>query len=395
MKKALKKCLAIGLSFCFLCSDLTTFPIIKANADSSNTVTLGKGSYSTVTKGKQIYSEEAGLVDRTTEQTWWPKRSIAGNVYVTDNITGAIPTNDWATSFLWGTMYGGVNNPFSEPAYAFPLAYKASSEGMYLTQAPVHMVTQSTGALDYCMPLQPGYIDLAVKPSAFTPSNAKVDKVTDWAYDIVMEDGNKEMKTIMSQGSPYAYFECENTDLEIVFKRGTRMSLVQGNANNTTIVVKVLDNKENDWNYYALFGPAGVTWNFTYSSTDCISKITADLPDEKGYMSIAILPDESTDYVDLYETYAYNFISDTKAEWSYDDTTSVLTTTYTIQTENKEESTVNGTILGVLPHQYKHSFNGNYLDITYKTVRGTMKLLVLLPIRPSCLIRESFHLCHR
>lgn len=375
MKKSAKSLLAMGLSVCFFFSDLTICPVTNVKAQSENTVTLGKGSYSTVTKGKQVYSEQAGLVDRTTEQAWWPKRSVPGNVYVTDNMKGAIPTNDWATSFLWGTMYGGVSNPFSEPAYAFPLAYKATSEGMYLTQPPLHMVTQSSGALDYCMPLQTGYIDLAVKPTGFTPTDAKVDKVTDWSYDIVMEKGNQQMKTIMAQGSPFAYFESKNTDLEVNFKRGTQMKLVKGDSDDTTVVIKVLDNKENDWNYYALFGPKGVKWNFAGSSVS-VSKITADLPDDRSYMSIAILPDESTKYLATYEKYAYNFITDTEATWFYDDQNGDLVTCYFVRTDNKEESKEDGALYGLLPHQWKNCPKEyEFMDTTYETVRGTMKLL--------------------
>lgn len=374
MKKITKKLLAVSLSVCFFCSDLTAFPFAQVKAQSISTVSLGKGSYSTLTKGKQVYSEEAGLVDRTTEQAWWPKRSLPGNVYVTDNMTGSIPTNDWATSFLWGTMYGGVKNPYSEPAYAFPLAYKASEEGMYLTQPPVHMVTQSSGALDYCMPLQPGYIDLAVKPTAFTPKDAKVDKVTQWSYDIMMEQGSQKMKTTMTQGSPYAYFECENTNLEVNFKRGTRMCLVDGSTTDTTIVVKVLDNKEDDWNYYALFGPKGVKWNMT-GSTVSISKITAEFPSGAAYMSLALLPDEREETIRLFEKYAYNFVTDTEANWFFDDRNGDVITCYFIRTESKPESKEEGTIFGLLPHHWKNCPTDDYLDVSYDTVRGKMKLM--------------------
>lgn len=382
MRKTLKRVIACGLSVTFFASGLTVSPIVHADTSSTasavsatgNTVQLGKGSYSTVTKGKQVYSEQAGLVDRTTEQAWWPKRSVPGNVYVTDNMKGAIPTNDWATSFLWGSMYGGVSNPFSEPAYAFPLAYQASSEGMYLTQPPVHIVTQSSGAMDYGMPLQPGYIDLAIKPAGFTPVDAKVDKVTDWSYDIVMENGDQKMKTTMTQGSPYAFFECENTDVEINFKRGTRMYLVEQDDN--VLVLKVLDNKENDYNYYAFYGPEGVKWDFSGNATDSISRVGVEFPDNKEYMSIAILPDESTDYVDVYKDYAYNFITNTEVEWLYREDVAKVYTNYYVDTERKEESQRSGTIMGLLPHQYKNSNLASYayMEPTYDTVRGKMKL---------------------
>lgn len=377
MKSRMKKMFAFGLTVCFLTGELNGYKPTVIKAQSTHTVSLGKGSYSTITKGKQIYSEQAGLVERISEQAWWPRRSVSGSVYVTENMKGAIPTNGWATSFLWGSMYGGVQNPYSEPAYAFPWAYQASKEGMYLTQPPVHMVKQLSGALDYGMPLQTGYIDFAVKPAAFTPRDCKVDKMTDWSLEVVMEEGDASMKTTMCQGSPYAFFDCKNTDLEVNFKRGTKLSLVQGEESTRTLVVKVLDNKENDWNYYALFAPEGVKWKFT-GTRESITKITVNLPKGKTYMSMAVLPEESTRLVNEYEKYAFNFIEDTQASWYVNDDNGVVTTVYRIQCVNKETGYSGETLIGLLPHQWKNQPFGrpeDFLDSEYKTVRGNMKIL--------------------
>jgi len=374
MGKFIRKLLAITLCVSFVGGECVPYQGIHAEG-LEHTKYIGKGSYSTITKGKQVYSEEAGLVDRTTEQAWWPKRTVAGNVYITENMKGAIPTNDWATSFLWGTMYGGVNNPFSQPAYAYPLAYQASSEGMYVTLPPEHTVMQQSGAMDYAMPLQTGYIDLAVKPTAFTPKDAKVDKVTDWSYDVVMESGNHSMMTTMVQGSPFAYFQCENTDLSIQFKRGTRMLLEKGNATSQMIVVKVLDNKEEDWNYYAFFGPEGVKWNIIYQDGTSIKEIQVQFPNNESYMSMAALPTESSQYAEYFKKYAYNFITDTKVSWRNDENTGEVITDYKIVTEKKKESTGNGTIIGLLPHQWKHDEESDFLNVSYRTVRGNMKLI--------------------
>jgi len=46
----------------------------------------------------------------------WAENGLPDMIYKTDNIKGAVPTNDWLSSILW--------IPFSEPLYAHPLVYQ-------------------------------------------------------------------------------------------------------------------------------------------------------------------------------------------------------------------------------------------------------------------------------
>ncbi|WLR42550.1 hypothetical protein LC087_17980 [Bacillus carboniphilus] len=63
---------------------------------------------------------------------------------------------------------------------------------------------------------------------------------------------------------------------------------------------------------------------------------------------------------------------DTKVDWSYNESTSQVETTYTFTTEAKEAST-QGTIFALYPHQWKNT-NQPLLDYTFDSVRGTMKV---------------------
>ena len=46
----------------------------------------------------------------------------------------------------------------------------------------------------------------------FSAKDAKVDKTTDWSYEIVMANnaGNSSMRSIIAKGTPYAYYTFHN-----------------------------------------------------------------------------------------------------------------------------------------------------------------------------------------
>jgi len=52
---------------------------------------------------------------------------------------------------------------------------------------------------------------------------------------------------------------------------------------------------------------------------------------KKTIFSIAVLPDNTVSTLTYYKDYAYCFVTDTKVEWSYNETESTLTTTFTAE----------------------------------------------------------------
>ena len=52
-----------------------------------------------------------------------------------------------------------------------------------------------------------------------------------------------------------------------------------------------------------------------------------------------------------------------------------VTTTYSYEVDKKPESKADGTIMGILPHQYKNMSGYTYLSNTTRTIRGTMKYI--------------------
>jgi endoglucanase Acf2 len=316
------------------------------------TVNVGLGGYSLEPMGSQPFDwAQDSRANRLPPS--------AANIYKTSNLTGAIPSNDWASSVLF--------DKYSEALYAHPMSFQATSEGLEISNPPKEVAVSLDGEADVTRVHRAGNIDLVVKPSTFSPLDARVDKATDWTYDIMMANGSNSMKATIGHGVPYAFFKFTGANPEVLLKRGTSMEVVSGTSSSQYISIRIKDNKENKYNYYGLFAPAGTTWNITST------KISANLPSGKGYFTVALLPDERVETLNFYKEYAYNFITDTKVAWNYNEQTSKVTTTFNVTTQNMAESTKTGTIFALYPHQWRNNSLIAPLSYTYASIRGLMK----------------------
>ncbi len=355
------------------------------------TVPVGAGSYSTEARGSWSYVADGQTIYKTNasllEKLPYPNSAYR---HTTENYTGPVDTSDWATSFLWDLT---GEEPYSHSVFAIPLAYKASREGMMITN-PSTVADSENGAYLMFMPEDATMTDFVIQPD-FTTSDAKVDKITDWTYDVVMQnasDASQYMKTTMVQGSPFAYFQLENSNkATIVRKRNGLPSAVayyngSSVSDSNILVIRVFDNADGaigyeDYDYYAIYAPEGTTFTVNNDGAG-IGSIEANFPAGRSYFTFAALcstygvdDDEAKSVCNLYEPYAYNFVTDTRADYTYDEKTSVVSTTYSYRVEKKAESGAEGTLMGILPHQYKNMTGGNFLSNTYRTIRGTMKLM--------------------
>lgn len=333
--------------------------------------------------GNKVYNDNADLLKKL------PYKQNTNYRYTTLNYNknnGAFDTSNWATSFMWDLTN---SNPYSMTVYAIPFAFRAGLEGgasnVIQITAPSSLSDVANNVYKMDMPANGSLTDFAVQPD-FSTSCAKVDAITDWTYDIVMEDASdssKYLKTTMVQGSIFAYFELVgDTGLTVLRPRSLPAAVAYQNDN--VLVIRCMDNMDGDYDYYAFYGAQGTTYNVA-TNGNMINSIDVSFTNaDRTYMSIAYLgsnpvaPNDSwgMNMAQAYLPYAYNFVTDTKATYSYNPANSTVTTTYTYTVAKKPESTADGTIMGVLPHQYKNMSAGtNFLDYKYATIRGTMKTI--------------------
>ncbi|MEW9700747.1 glycosyl hydrolase [Paenibacillus sp. SI8] len=296
----------------------------------SGEVPLGLGSYSTVLP--------PGAVD------------VQPTIYKTSAVTQKMPTNDWWSSLAW-TQY-------SERMYPHPLAVKNKAEGF---QVYYPTITANNGCICGWMPAPAdanGNDDFTIGHSAqATFPDAKVDSFNDWFVTSSFVSGSNSMKATYGHGSPYVYFTYSGGNPKLTFP--TAPTIWSGNAN--TPVLGVTYNGKN----YALFGPTGSTWSGIGTAV-----LTNNL-NNKNYFSIALLPDNTSATLSKFQQYAYNHVTNTTVDYSYNPSNSTVTTNYSYTTTAKE-GTGSGTIFALYPHQWKNS-SSTLLSYRYNSVRGTMK----------------------
>jgi len=342
-------------------------------------VYVGSGGYTLVPYGTQQYGES--VHERSYELQWLP---VGANRRTTPNFTGFVPTNDWGTTLIWGTMWGGYNNKYSEPLYAIPTIFKAHEGGVKICYPPRMVINNGNEILKH---YEDPYADLSVGGVGFSAVDARADKVTDWSYDFVLSNAAKtqSIKATILHGNPFGYFYFNNVTPYISLPRGLPAWII-GDTNSNVLIVKAMDNADNDYNYYGIFAPQGTTWTVS-GSQGSITGLRANMPAGRNYISIAPLPynvpvGQSENMTVLngilntFKKYAYNFVTNTSISYSYNQNTRTLTTTFNITTDNKPESTASGTIIALFPHQYRNENIQNSLGYSYhNTIRGELKLI--------------------
>lgn len=263
----------------------------------------------------------------------------------------AAQTNTWYSALLF--------NPQPEVLFVQPLTVQATAKGFELALPSKQVVPTERKDVEIHYPhTHP----LLIAPVAFAPGKAKLARASDWDIDIDMGSGADQMLVTVAHGSPYAYIKLSRGDVRITLPTAGERFATQGDARMLALRVQGKS--------YALFGPTGVRWEQA-SPTEWIGH----LPQGKGYVSAAALPDDTPETLALLARHAYAFLQNTRVDWQFDPATSQVRTHFKATTEAMEGPNV-GPLLGLYPH---HWFNNpaveGKLGPAYDTVRGKIRLL--------------------
>lgn len=379
-------CFAVFFSFVF--SNMNDFSFAKkVSADNLPIKTIGSGSI--------------GIGSNETEASKLPRISTQGTYrFTTDNYNKnhqALDTNDWASNWLWdleGDRDTDETNALSGTSYAFPMCYLMKKDGLRVNKPS--MTSNATNVSAYNIKDNDTLGEFKISPE-WTCTNNNIDQITDWSYEALTTSGSKSMRTIMTQGSPFTFLELTNSNvlylekLRVTFPSKTIYEDIYNGS-------KILVFRTNDitssvngypgltYQYYAIYLPeeANVEHTGTTDNTgnDGIGKLKITLPSNKSYMTLAWLcegqnykDDTAINYAKEYRPYAFNFITNTQADYQYNESNSTIDTTYQYTVSKKDESTADGTIMGILPHQYKYMSGYSYMEQQAVTLRGMMKFL--------------------
>lgn len=348
-----------------------------------------KGKLATHVTGHWSYWDGSQTVVKTNEYLLEKLPTIANkgtSRYTTDNFDAnnkAFPTNGWDTSLSWNYSKG---DGYGNAIYAIPMAYLPTSQGV-LAINPFTRVTGDTGVFLMNQD-STGYLSDFCIGTGKELASSKTDTVSDWSTKFRMEekdDDSNYMDYIITHGSPFIFCELGgNADASIVAKRNLPADIIY--VDDSMVIVRKFDNGDDaigltNYDYYAFYLPEGASTSASVGQSIQNGKFDISFGTKK-YFSMAWLCDtkgtndnKAKDIAESYKKYAYNFITDTKATFSYDAASSTVTTNYKYTFDKKDESTADGTIMGVIPHQYKSMSGYTYLDQTSRSIRGTVKFL--------------------
>lgn len=289
--------------------------------------TVGSGSYRTTFPG----TDAAG-------RNGYP----SGTPQLSGNAAGKpVPTNDW-----WSKL---VKENHADNLFTYPMALKTINQGLVVTYIP-------WGVMDDILPITVGTTGL-------NAANTTVSDYSDWTVTIDWTNGAHKFNATAGTAMPFIYFNKATTDVAQVTVASGEVTV-----SNEMLIIKNARNGAS----FAVYAPSGSTW--TTSGTTYTSTLNG-----KNYWSMCMIPLDATDITAVandYKKYAYVFPTSTKANFTYNQNTSVVQTDFQITTDVKE-GTNTKMLTGLLPHQWSRLTASSPQPIAYKysSVRGQIKTI--------------------
>jgi endoglucanase Acf2 len=264
----------------------------------------------------------------------------------------AAPTSQWYSSLIF--------NEKPDAIFVQPITVKPTAQGLEFALPSKEVVPTFRLDVEIRYPHKDA---LVLSPVAFAPGQPKLAKVDDWSIDISLAQGADDMRVTVAHGSPYASLQLTRGDLRVKLPAAPERAAPAGDPR---VLAIGLQGKS-----YALFAPTGVRWE-NVSATEWIAR----LPEGKGYVSAAALPDASAETLALFTRHAYAFIEQTRVAWRYEQPASAVVTEFKATTRTMEGPD-NGPLLGLYPHHWNGNaaVQGKLSPLAFQTIRGQIKLL--------------------
>jgi endoglucanase Acf2 len=299
----------------------------------------------------------------------------------------AIPSTGWWTTLLVEN-YGGSNG-----IYTNPLRTAFYNEGLEITNPLDGFVQYWNVNGDQTIAQFPIAIkDLFLKSSDLAANyTTQVIDYTDNSVKVAMRNnGSKEDELVISlvQGSPYVFAETKNKSaITISMEQGANVEfydllgnqILDNSHTGDGLVIKYVQRHSG----YNCSPPSNVIspqytdkFYLVNAPTDTVFNISNNILSlhmvEGNYVSIAGINDLSE--TEFYHNHGYELINDLSAKYEVNHKDSLVYTDYVASTQSLRSDIDEKSILALMPHHYKYS-NALTTDYTYRTVRGTLKLM--------------------
>ena len=264
---------------------------------------------------------------------------------VTDDFEGPAPTNEWWSSLIFQRY---PDNPHGENLFAHPLSFKPHSGGLNMGYPDSHQMVGEGLKYEYT-----AVTDLSLGVTDLDSPDTRTADHGDWTVTAHWEGGGSTLRVTLGQGLPFAYAQTSGGAAEVTFSGTPDIWHEDGSTIGATV----------NGRHYALFSPSDSPWSLAGDT------LTADTGDE-GYYSVAVLP--APDDLGTFAPYAHSFVTDSRVEYDYDESSATLISTYRLETEAREGEET-GSLMALYPHQWEH-VTGELTDLVYASPRGRMRV---------------------
>lgn len=270
----------------------------------------------------------------------------AEEIYRTNDLTGAVPTNQWWSSLIW--------EKFSQNMFPHPLGMRCHEGGLGVSYPGSGLVGGSGNIMGGGVSKSG---DFSIGHSAMTEfPDARLADFSDWMITAEFSSDEATLKTSFGHGSPFVFGEI--TGGEAILTMAHKPIVWFGKEGDATIGLTVRGN------HYGIFGAKGSGWTGLEGTT---------VQNEKGkaYFTVALLPEATKETLKRFQTHAHHHVIDTQVIPRVHGGN--VTTRYQAVTKAMEGKG-QGTLMALYPHQWKYS-KAELAGGSYRSVRGEMKLI--------------------
>ena len=261
----------------------------------------------------------------------------------------ALPSNQWYSSVMF--------KQWSEPINAHPATYRAGPSGFEVDYPQQSQVDAGPRGFDIAYQ---HHAALTIAPAAFQPLDARLDQVGDFSARIAMADGqgNQLLATVV-HGNPMSYYEVSTGDIKIHLAPGAIPCAVKSD---TWLCVHVGQRS------FAVFAPNDAIWRDKSGSDPLIH-----FGPSGHFFTVAVLPDDLPETIDLFARHAFAFVSGTHVTWEYDAQRSKVMTRFSVNTtamDHHQEIAM----MGLYPHQSRAVTMALEHPFHYQSIRGDIQV---------------------
>jgi endoglucanase Acf2 len=287
--------------------------------------------------------------------------------YKTSNVNEPLPSNKWWTSLLINQLGNGL--------VTLPLKDKFTKNGLSILNPGTGYSTGGAINAD-------GNPDLYLMANNINPSNmtTKISGYGDYSANVVVSDNTtNKMQVTLVKGSPYIFTQFSDPTSPFIyspiitrfFDDNNNAILTTDGASVTTDHIGIeVTNQEGPNNTtfvrdYGVFAPVGTVFQRVGT------KVKITLGGGNTYLSVATLP--ASNQLNFFYQHAYAFVTDTKALYNFNQTSSNVTTNFQVTTTQMRTDLKANTLMAMLPTQWKIS-STPITTLTFPSIRGTMKV---------------------